>query len=183
MLSDETPTLIGRVPHARTSAPRRDDARWAIPRWCSDARRQRGVATPTPGLPVGFRLGEHVVAEARGEDGPCQLLVVRHVERGSLHMARVVRGEHAAIGLAMLAAAKRIEQHPQRNLLTIVESGWTVEPTPRAFVVHDRVIGRSIASLLAGRGGFCSGRRCWRSACSVRRPSRPCTPSVWPTPP
>lgn len=154
MLSDETPTLIGRVPHAWTSAPRRDDARWVIPPLVLGRKAAARVATPTPGLPVGFRLGEHVVAEARGEDGPCELLVVRHVERGSLHMARVVRGEHAAIGPAMLAAAKRIEQHPQRNLLTIVESGWTVEPTPRAFVVHDRVIGRSIASLLAGRGGI-----------------------------
>lgn len=154
MLSDETPTLIGRVPHAWTSAPRRDDARWVIPPLVLGRKAAARVATPTPGLAVGFRLGEHVVAEARGEDGPCELLVVRHVERGSLHMARVVRGEHAAIGPAMLAAAKRIEQHPQRNLLTIVESGWTVEPTPRAFVVHDRVIGRSIASLLAGRGGI-----------------------------
>jgi hypothetical protein len=154
MFSDETPTLIGRVPAVWMNAPRRDDARWVIPPLVLGRRASAAVPTATPCLPCGSRLGAYMVAEARGEDDACAIFVVRHAERGSLHMARVVQREHAAIGPAMLEAARRIEQHPQRNLLTILESGWTSEPTPRAFVVHDRVVGRSVASLLSGRGGI-----------------------------
>ncbi|MBA3550021.1 MAG: hypothetical protein H0T76_26380 [Nannocystis sp.] len=104
-------------------------------------------------LPGGYRLGEHVVTEARGQDGLCELAVVTHAARGSLHVARVVTHSHAARASALLEAARLVQQHPQRNLLNIREIGWTAEATPRAFVVHDRLVGRSLASLLDGRGG------------------------------
>lgn len=149
MRSDETPTLIG---HG-LRAPRRDDVRWVIPPLVT-GRKAAPPAVSAAGLPCGSRLGEYEVVGTRGADGPCEVLVVAHAGRGSLHLARVVRREHAAIGTAMLAAARRIQRHPQRNLLTILECGWTHEPTPRAFVVHDRLVGRSLASLLAGRGGI-----------------------------
>lgn len=147
MRSDDTTTLIGPVPRASR------DVRWVIPPLVT-GRKAQVTVTAAPGLPCGARLGEHAVVGSRGPDGACELLVVSHAERGSLHMARVVGREHAGLGPAMLAAARRIQRHPQRNLLTILECGWTDEPTPRAFVVHDRVVGRSLASLLAGRGGI-----------------------------
>jgi len=150
MLTDEAPTLIRRVPQQRPGAAPGGDVRWVIPSLVAG----RSEAEAVEALPDGYRLGEHVVAEARGHDGPCEMMVVTHAERGSLHMARVVRPEHAALAPAMLAAARLIQQHPQRNLLTILETGWTAEATPRAFVVHDRLVGRSLASLLAGRGGI-----------------------------
>lgn len=145
MRSDESPTLSGPVP----GASHHDDVPWVIPPLVTGRK-----ASPTITVPHGSLLGEYAVVGARGEDGVCEMLVVRHVERGSLHLARVLRREHAAIGPAMLTAARRIERHPQRNLLAILGGGWTDEPTPRAFVVHDRLVGRSLASLLAGRGGL-----------------------------
>ena len=141
-------TQIGRAPHNQPRAPR-DDVRWVIPPLVG---RGEFASASSPGLPLGYRLGEHVVAEARGQDGPCEMVVVTHAERGSLHMARVVRREHAALAPAMLAVARELQRHPQRNLLTILETGWTDEASPRAFVVHERLVGRSLASLLAGRG-------------------------------
>lgn len=147
MRSDQTSTVIGPVSRAS------QDVRWVIPPLVT-GRKAQATVTAAPGLPCGARLGEHAVVGSRGQDGACELLVVTHAERGSLHMARVVRREHAALGPAMLAAARRIQRHPQRNLLAILECGWTDEPTPRAFVVHDRVVGRCLESLLAGRGGI-----------------------------
>lgn len=145
MRSDDSPTLSGPVPRAS----HHDDVHWVIPPLTTGRR-----ASTTSTVPCGSLLGEYMVVGERGDDGVCELRVVRHVERGSLHLARVLRREHAAIGPAMLAAARRIERHPQRNLLAILGCGWTDEPTPRAFVVHDRLVGRSLASLLAGRGGI-----------------------------
>lgn len=126
--------------------------RWVIPPLLLGRRALAAVTAP--GLPIGHRLGDHVVAEPRGRDGCCSTYVVTHFERGSLHLARVVRDEHAAIAPAMLAAARQIQQHPHRNLLTILDTGYTDEPTPRAFVVHERLVGRSLTSLLTGRGGL-----------------------------
>lgn len=126
--------------------------RWVIPPLLLGRRALAAVTAPS--LPIGHRLGDHVVAEARGRDGCCSTYVVTHFERGSLHLARVVRDEHAAIAPAMLAAARQIQQHPHRNLLTILATGYTDEPTPRAFVVHERLVGRSLSSLLTSRGGL-----------------------------
>ena len=174
MLSDETPTLIGRVTPARPNVAPPDDVRWVIPPLVHErtapmpaipalpaifaisalpAIPAMPVVSPSQCLPGGYRLGEHVVTEARGQDGLCELAVVTHAERGSLHVARVVARSHAASAPALLEAARLVQQHPQRNLLSIREIGWTTEATPRAFVVHDRLVGRSLASLLDGRGG------------------------------
>ncbi len=168
MLSDETPTLIGRVPPARPRAAPQDDVRWVIPPLVHERTAAMAAMavppappvmpampplSPSQCLPGGYRLGEHVVTEARGQDGFCELAVVTHAERGSLHVARVVARSHAASAPALLDAARLVQQHPQRNLLTIREIGWTTEATPRAFVVHDRLVGRSLGSLLDGRGG------------------------------
>jgi len=54
-----------------------------------------------------------MVAEPRGLDGHFEIHVVTHAERGSLHMARGVRHEHAALAPAILAAAGQIQQHPR----------------------------------------------------------------------
>lgn len=139
--TDEAPT---RPRRART------DARWVVPPLILGRRASAAMAAPN--LPVGTRLGDHIIAEPRGRDGCCSTYVVTHCERGSLHLARVVRDEHAAIAPAMLAAARRIQQHPHRNLLTILETGTTPGPHPHAFVVHERLVGRSLTSLLGGRG-------------------------------
>lgn len=145
MSTDEAPT---RPRRART------DARWVIPPLILGRRASAAVAAPN--LPVGTRLGDHIIAEPRGRDGCCSTYVVTHCERGSLHLARVVRDEHAAIAPAMLAAARLIQQHPHRNLLTILETGLEPSSTPgrapHAFVVHERLVGRSLTSLLGGRG-------------------------------
>lgn len=171
MVSDDTLTLIGRAPHARPSASPRDNVRWVIPPLVHERRALTAAMPVVPAIPAvpdmpdmtampasqclpgGYRLGEHVVTEGRGQDGLCELAVVTHVERGSLHVARVVGHEHAALAPALLEAARLVQQHPHRNLLTILGTGWTAEATPRAYVVHDRLVGRSLASLLAGRGG------------------------------
>lgn len=143
-------------PHAPPTGRLRTDTRWVIPPLLLGRRALAAVTAPT--LPIGHRLGEHVVAELRGRDGCCTTYVVTHFERGSLHLARVVRDEHAAIAPAMLAAARLVQQHPHRNLLTIIDTGLTTpttdDPTAHAYVIHERLVGRSLASLLTGRGGL-----------------------------
>lgn len=147
-------------PHAPPTGRLRTDTRWVIPPLLLGRRALAAVTAPT--LPIGHRLGEHVVAELRGRDGCCTTYVVTHFERGSLHLARVLRDEHAAIAPAMLAAARLVQQHPHRNLLTILDTGidtgltthTTDDPTPHAYVIHERLVGRSLASLLTGRGGL-----------------------------
>ena len=89
-------TQIGRAPQSR--APR-DDVRWVIPPLVHGSPTPTAlmpstpdrpslpgapVTAPSPSLPGGYRLGEYVVAEARGEDGPCEMAIVTHAERGSL---------------------------------------------------------------------------------------------------
>lgn len=155
MRFDEATTHVARAP--------REDVRWVTPPLIlgraalAAVTATAGTAAATTGnghgLAGGFRLGEHLVAEARGHDGACELYVVAHAERGSLHIARVLRREHAALAPELLAAAREVQSHPHRNLLTVLETGWTDEATPRAFVVHERIVGRSLTSLLAGRGG------------------------------
>ena len=147
MLSDDATTRLSRIP----SGP---DPRWTIPPLTLGRAAQAAVTAPSQHLPGGARLGEHMVAEPRGRDGHFELHIVTHAERGSLHMARVLRREHAGLAPAILEAARRIQQHPQRNLRAVIEAGWTDEPTPRAFIVHERLVGRSLASLANARSGI-----------------------------
>jgi len=147
MLSDDATTRLFRIP----SEP---DPRWSIPPLTLGRAAQAAVTRPSEHLPGGARLGEHMVAEPRGRDGHFELHVVTHAERGSLHMARVLRREHAELAPAILTAARQIQQNPQRNLRAVLETGWTDEPTPRAFIVHERLVGRSLASLANARSGI-----------------------------
>ncbi len=147
MLSDDATTRLHRIPPE-------SDLRWTIPPLTLGRTAQTAVTRPSEHLPGGARLGAHMVAEPRGRDGHFEIHVVTHAERGSLHMARVLRHEHAALAPAILAAAEQIQQHPQRNLRAVIETGWTDEPTPRAFIVHERLVGRSLASLTTARSGI-----------------------------
>jgi len=147
MLSDDATTRLYRIPPE-------PDLRWSIPPLTLGRAAQAAVTRPSEHLPGGARLGEHMVAEPRGRDGHFEIHVVTHAERGSLHMARVLRHEHAALAPEILAAAEQIQQHPQRNLRAVIEAGWTDEPTPRAFIVHERLVGRSLASLTTARSGI-----------------------------
>ncbi|HEY0133917.1 MAG TPA: hypothetical protein VGB85_07550 [Nannocystis sp.] len=151
MLSDDATTELRSRSRDQRAPSSPDEVAWSIPPLVLGRTAQAAVGAPTPHLPVGYRLGEHVITEPRGRDGCFELHVVTHAERGSLHMARVLRREHADLAPAMLEAVRKIQDHPQRNLREVLEAGWTDEPTPRAFVVHERLVGRSLASLVHGR--------------------------------
>ncbi|MBL8974519.1 MAG: hypothetical protein JNK56_28250 [Myxococcales bacterium] len=150
MRSDDT--LPNDAPPPPRGARMPTDSRWVIPPLILGRRALAAVTAP--GLPIGHRLGDYVVAELRGRDGCCTTYVVTHFERGSLHLARVVRDEHQSLAPAILAAARLVQQHPHRNLLTILDTGHTAEPTPHAYIIHERLVGRSLTSLLSGRGGL-----------------------------
>lgn len=146
MLPDDTTT------HTHRATPK-DEPAWSIPPLILGRTAQAAVA-PAQHLPIGARLGEHTVTEPRGRDGCFDVHVVTHAERGSLHMARVLRREHTGLAPAILASASQIQHHPHRNLRAVLETGWTDEPTPRAFIVHERLVGRSLATLVIGGSGI-----------------------------
>lgn len=109
------------------------------------------------GLPEGFRLGALAVAQLRATEARCEVYLVTH-DDGSSHMARVARraalAEQPALADSMLAAAVRLYGHRHPNLLEVHGAGWTDEATPRPYVLHERVVGRDLASYQARHGSI-----------------------------
>lgn len=98
-------------------------------------------------LAEGFRIGDLTVAHLRGADATCEVYVMAHAD-GSTCMARVARrsamAEDPGLAGSMLASAQRLVGLRHPNLPAVLACGWTDEPSPRPYVLLERLVGRDL---------------------------------------
>jgi len=96
------------------------------------------------------------VLRQSNEGGTCEIYHVHHPKLRLRAIARVARRtileKHPWIRERILNNAEIISESNHSNLLRILDLGETREPTPRPFVITERIVGRDLAAYLASHG-------------------------------
>lgn len=109
-------------------------------------------------LPAGFRLGRFTVVHLRALDTNCEVYLARDAEGGAPRTVRVARSSvfaaHPGLADTMLHGARLLAGRSHPHLLAVLDGGWTDEAVPRPYVVHERLVGRDLATYQARHRGI-----------------------------